>query len=114
MAKKKATAPGPGRKPQYEGVDDFIWAPFGPDPYVSWVLMFFRLPAAKQIHWARFMEDKKLFCSYTDPKTGKKARYRVTGASRLGDVWLTTDFEQDMGYELRVDINRCKDWGPAP
>lgn len=50
------------------------------------------------------MEDYKLFCMY------KGERYRCTGASRMGDVWLHSDFSQDTGYEHRVDVEECSDW----
>jgi hypothetical protein len=54
------------------------------------------------------MKQHELFCEYE----GK--RYRVTGASRLGDVWLSADFAREYGYELRVDVEKCSVWGPTP
>ena len=39
---------------------------------------------------------------------------RCTGASRLGDVWLTSDFNQEMGYEKRVDVEECSNWSANP
>lgn len=46
----------------------------------------------------------KLFCQY------KGKRYRCTGASRMGDVWLAEDFSRDSGYDLRVNVGECSDW----
>ena len=34
-------------------------------------------------------------------------QYRMTGASRLGDVWLNSDRNEDTGYTDRVDIEDC-------
>ena len=76
--------------------------------YARWVMMHFRLPAAMKYNFNPFMQDKKLFCNYNN------IRYRCTGASRLGDVWLTTDFNQEQGYELRVDVTQCSQWSALP
>lgn len=65
-----------------------------------------RRPAYKQdFGWIR---SNPLFCTYR----GK--RYRCTGASRLGDVWLTSDFKRDSGYDLRIEIEGCSDWSREP
>jgi len=88
---------------KYVDVNDYIWN-HNSDEYASWVLMHFRLPALQQSKWKQYYGKYKLFCTY-DSK-----RYRCTGASRLGDVWLTSDFNQEQGYELRVDINDCNEW----
>ena len=50
----------------------------------------------------------KLFATYE----GK--RYRVTYASRMGDVCLSSDHSRAMGYDLRVDVEKCSEWGPDP
>jgi hypothetical protein len=72
--------------------------------YARWVLLHKRLPAVMKYDFDEFMADHKLFCTYED------IRYRCTGGSRMGDVWLTTDFDQDTGYELRVAIDDCFHW----
>lgn len=46
-----------------------------------------------------------LFCTF------RGERYRVLGASRLGDVWLTKHFERVNGYDLRIDVAECSEWG---
>jgi len=33
--------------------------------------------------------------------------YRITGASRLGDIYLAKDPGQDHGYDTRVNIMEC-------
>jgi hypothetical protein len=78
------------------------------DPYASYVFHLFRLPAMHRMRWAKWIDALKLFCNYE----GK--RYRVTGASRFGDVWLTSDFAKNTGYEHRVDVEQCSNWGPTP
>lgn len=80
---------------------------------VMYAAMFFelhRFPAWKKTHYAAIMEEHglRLFCTY-----GGK-RWRVTGCSRLGDVWLTSNFEQVLGYETRVAVDECSDWSPTP
>lgn len=76
------------------------------EAYARWVFEFFRLPAYKQVMYRPFMQAHRLFCTFE----GK--RWRVTGASRLGDVWLTSDFQRDTGYDRRVNVDGCSEWGP--
>lgn len=89
-------------------VDDFIWTRFGENKYARWVLMHFRMPAAVRLDFQEFMKDHELFCTW------KGERYRVTGASRFGDVWLHSDFNEDTTYEHRVEVEECTEWGPKP
>ena len=88
-------------------VDDFI-SDHRTDPYASFVLLYMRLPAVTMHKLRPFTAKAKLFCTFDG------GRYRVTGASRLGDVWLTSDFRQDVGYETRVDVASCSAWGAEP
>lgn len=37
-------------------------------------------------------------------------RWRLMGASRMGDVWLAEDPLQVNGYDRRVDVAKCTDW----
>ena len=84
-------------------VDDFIdYSPT--DEYASWFFMLKRLPASLSFKFEEFIKQYKLFCKYDSKK------YRVTGASRMGDIWLTSDFSQESGYELRVEAEKCSDW----
>jgi len=77
------------------------------EDYARWVLLHFRLPAITKMALDKFMGGNLLFCTYEDK------RYRVTGASRLGDVWLATDFNRDTGYDKRVCVDSCVDWGKS-
>lgn len=74
----------------------------GPEGIKEW-LEHYRKPAVyKDYGWLR---GRQLFCTYKDGK-----RYRCTGCSRMGDVWLTENFSIENGYDLRVDIADCTDW----
>jgi hypothetical protein len=86
-------------------VDDFI-GDHDSDDYASFFLFLSRLSAFERSRYGRWIGQYKLFCTYQ----GK--RYRCTGASRLGDVWLATNFDRDTGYDLRVDVAECSEWGP--
>ena len=90
-------------------IDDFI--DFGSDnekdpeeDYARWMFNHFRLSANLKYTFDKFMNKNKLFCLYQGNK------YRVTGASRLGDVWLTHNYERKTGYDLRVCIDDCSLW----
>ncbi len=74
------------------------------ETYARWVINHFRLPAVTMNAFWPIMKEHKLFCQYN----GKK--YRVTGASRMGDLWLAKDPTQDVGYSRRVDWRKCTDW----
>lgn len=87
-------------------VDDFIDDP-STDKYTSWVLSLFRLPAALQWKFKDFTQQYKLYCTYE----GK--RYRVVGASRMGDIWLHSNLNHNEKtqpfYEHRVMVDDVKD-----
>lgn len=93
-------------------VDEFIDENYCEHEYARWVLHHFRLPAALKADFDQFMKDHKLFCSYSI--NGSKQRFRVTGASRLGDVWLAKDFKRKTGYDHRVDVAKCSEWSDKP
>lgn len=87
-------------------VDDFIDCHFGKEKYARFVLNYFRMPAALKFDFEEFMKPFKLFADWKDK------RYRVTGASRMGDVWLSDDFDRECGYEHRVFVEELSNWGP--
>jgi hypothetical protein len=66
----------------------------------------FTKPACEKNH--AMLDATKLFCTYQ----GK--RYRCTGASRMGDVWLTADFNRGTGYDLRIEVDGITEWSNAP
>ena len=88
-------------------VDDFI-EDVSQDSYARFMFNHFRLAAALQFDFNQFVVNHRLFGTY------KGQRFRITGASRLGDVWLARDFERNTGYDLRVAVNEVSDFGPKP
>ena len=58
--------------------------------------------------WQMKNKDKmpkvKCFCIF------KGSKLKITGASRMGDVWLAKDFDRVNGYDYRVDIDNCTDF----
>ena len=76
--------------------------------YARFMLDHFRRPAITKMAFDEFYKDKKLFASF------KGDRYRVTGASRFGDVWITTNFDQEHGYEHRVSVKDLSNWSDQP
>lgn len=81
-------------------VVDFIDDPASDRYAASWFDSFCR-PAWDKL---REPDTRQLFATYQ----GK--RYRVTGCSRLGDVWLHSDFGEEWTYEHRVDVDACSGW----
>lgn len=78
------------------------------DAYARFCFLLFRLPEAWQTAFRPWIRGYRLFCTW------KGERYRVIGASRLGDVWLADDFGRETGYDHRVPISECSDWGSSP
>lgn len=70
-------------------------------------LEHFRRPAVDKDR--KWLAENPLFCTYADGK-----RYRCIGASRLGDIWLTSHFERENGYDLRILVTHCTDWSDKP
>lgn len=91
-------------------IDDWIDSPRCKDDgerYAKFVFWYFRYPAWAKMAFHEWMKSHKLFCTYDGE------RFRCTGASRMGDVWLARDFERETGYDLRVDVAKCEQWGPT-
>ena len=70
-------------------------------------LEHFRRPAYKQDH--KWLDQNGLYCTYKDGQ-----RYRCIGASRMGDVWLTSHYERTHRYDMRIDVAHCSKWGRSP
>lgn len=75
----------------------------GKESYAAQWLEHYRRPAMSK-DW-KWLSANPLFCTY------QGARYRCIGCSRLGDVWLSKDFGREVGYDLRIDVADCSDWG---
>jgi len=85
-------------------VDDWIYPPDA-NEYESAAkdfLFLCRLPAVDQPR--EYIRSMCLTVEY------RGRRYRCTGASRMGDVWLREDFAYVDGYDLRVDVAECFGW----
>ena len=76
--------------------------------YARWVLMLHRLPAILLNRFSSYISQYPLFCTW------RGERYRVTGASRMGDVWLAKNFKRECGYDERVNVAYCSDWSKKP
>ena len=87
-----------------EWIDDMAVMGDKAEAYAAFFFHLQRLPAAWKMNFQDYTKQFKLFCDYN----GKA--YRVTGASRMGDVWLAKDFDQEHGYDDRVDVALCSNW----
>jgi len=76
--------------------------------YAAFVLDFARRPATYKFTFNKWMSQFKLFVTW------EGNRYRVTGASRMGDVWLAKDHDREYGYDYRVSVNDLSDWSDKP
>lgn len=76
--------------------------------YARWFFMLHRLPAIELNAFDKWISQYELYCTWN----GK--RWRVTGASRMGDVWLHKDLKKTNGYTERVDVAECSEWSEKP
>ncbi len=83
-------------------IDDWIDDSTGSSEVKEWFEYFRRPAIEKDFIWLR---KRQLFCTY---KNGQ--RYRCIGCSRLGDIWLTSHFDRENGYDMRVNVDDCSDW----
>jgi len=84
--------------------DDYIDDPAAPEPLRKF-LAFARAPAHGQL----LPEPHPvLFADHAG------TRVRVTGASRLGDVGITTDLDAEFGYEQRVLVSALSNFSETP
>ena len=93
-------------------VEDFLTTRIKDDDeeilhYVQLALSYFYyIPAITQMCIVKIqMKYLPLFC------TVDGVRYKVTGVSTMGDLFLHTDVNIEMGYKLRTDFDNCKLWG---
>jgi len=102
-------------EPKYTHVDEFI--DYGTsvisskreagEDYARWLLNHFRMSAMMRMAFDTFMTNHELYAQY-EGKT-----YRVIGASRMGDVWLTDKFENTHGYQHRVEVTTLSKWSDS-
>lgn len=107
--KKPSTGGEPATKSTaFTHIDDFI-SKLTFDKAENHARFFFhlkRLSAHDGMVWAPWIQQYKLFCTFE----GK--RWRVTGASRTGDVHLHSDLGYEgVSYEKRgVAVDDCTEW----
>jgi hypothetical protein len=91
------------RQPVYHGEEKILG-------YVHFVLHHFRTSSTWQMAHREALKEHRLFVDYE----GK--RYRVTGASRMGDLLLQSDLSKDHGYDIRVglDFKKLTNWSKEP
>ncbi len=85
-------------------VDDWIDTPanyLGEKLAKEWFAEF-RKPAIRVNY--KWLALHRVTCFY------KGSKFRCIGASRFGDVWLTSDLEKENGYDKRVNLADCSDW----
>lgn len=93
-----------------EHVDDWIDKGRCVDPYENYAKFFMTLhrwPAMRQYQFEQIIRRLELYCTYNNK------RYRVTGGSRSGCVYLTPDL-QSTQYKIGVDVRECSEWYPHP
>lgn len=64
------------------------------EAYAKWYLHHKRLPAYLVANFESIIDNFDLFCSYN------RHTLKVTGASRMGDVWLAYDLSRKHGYDI--------------
>lgn len=80
--------------------------------YVHFIFEHFRQPAVIKVARAEYMKYFGLFVTH------EERRYKVTGASRFGVIYLATDLDREngSGYDLSVPLNFAKltQWSDRP
>lgn len=89
------------------GLDKDVAARMGNVAYARWVMNQYNGSANLMMETEQYIRQHKLYCTYN----GKRHKY--VGHSRLGDVWLTKNFQSD-NYQYRVSITELSDFGPNP
>lgn len=97
----------PGQTHVYDFIDDAYPTKDKNTSYARFVLFYLAAPSSIKYLFTDFM-DCKLFATFNGE------RYRVTGASTLGDVFITKDFEEWQGYTDRVLINELSEFCKTP
>ena len=90
-----------------EWVEDHIYGEATKEEKYAVAFFFLKgMDAVSNQAIAPILDQHKLFCTY------ENQTYRVTGCSRLGDVWIHTNMDASHGYTNRVDIDKCSNWSP--
>lgn len=78
------------------------------EQYARFVLHHMRLPAHLRSALQAFFRVPPLYARFAGHV------YRVTGASRMGDIWLHSDLSAEYGYVRRIFPNSVEAWGLEP
>ena len=95
--------------PHFVHVDDWLDQvdplnqPDEDEAYARFVLELLRFPAWKQVMYKSIIQSFPLYCTFEGQP------YRVTGASRLGDIWLNYPDKVD-SYLIRLPVTHCSQW----
>lgn len=89
-------------------VDNNITRGVAENKYASFVLFHMGLSASHIMYFHEFMKEYPLYCTHNNE------RFKCTGASRVGDIFLARDFSREFGYDLRVEIDNVSDFGKEP
>ena len=92
-------------------VDDWVLEPClstDPEAYAKFFFVLRRTHAWMQMAFAPWIKEFKLYCTY------EGETYRITGASRLGDIWLIKDLSKDAGYDIRTYVNKVSNFRREP
>lgn len=80
---------------------------YGNINYARWVMNQYDVPACLSFDIEQYRKEFSLYCTYQ----GK--RYKYVGHSRLGDVWITSNFSST-NYELRVSVLDLENFSKEP
>lgn len=76
---------------------------YGDIHYARWVMSMMDIPATLSFDVQNFINQHILLCNYED------VPHRVVGISRLGDVFITDNF-QSTSYNKRVPVDKLKNF----
>lgn len=88
-------------------INEFIDDPES-DSYASWFFVINRFGASLREKVNPHSSKYNLFCDY------RGDRYRVTGSSTMGDIFLTSNLDQIIGCTIRVMVDQCENWSDTP
>jgi hypothetical protein len=105
------SVPPVDRNAKLTHVDEWVAQPCSPKDPAAYAKFFFlinRLHAWMQGAFRPWIEPHELYCDFAG------RTWRVTGASRMGDIWLAIDLTRQDGYDIRRYVDECTNWRSAP
>ena len=92
---------------EFKHCDEYIDDYEQPD-CLRWFLLIERLSASLKFLADRMGVAPKLFADYGEQ------RVRVVMASRMGDLGITSNLNEETGYERRVAVAALSNFSPTP